>query len=148
MKKHGIERQTLAVAVIPILILALLLEGYFTFTRFSDLDRALFERAKLIVHQLASSSEYPVFSGNQGLLQQQVDTAFSQQDVHSIIVLDADSKFLAGAGDKRNNYAQGFIENLSSKVSDVVSFQEDRNVLWLYQPSWVAVAQGNFPASR
>ena len=66
MKQHGIERQTLAVAVIPILILALLLEGYFTYTRFADLDRALFERAKLIVHQLASSSEYPVFSGNQG----------------------------------------------------------------------------------
>ena len=68
MKQHGIERQTLAVAVIPILILALLLESYFTYTRFADLDRALFERAKLIVHQLASSAEYPVFSGNQGLL--------------------------------------------------------------------------------
>ena len=90
MKQHGIERQTLAVAVIPILILAMLLESYFTYTRFADLDRALFDRAKLIVQQLATSSEYPVFSGNNGLLQQQVDTAFAQQDVNSIIVLDAD----------------------------------------------------------
>lgn len=132
MKKYGIERQTLAVAVIPILILALLLESYFTYMRFADLDRALFERSKLIVHQLASSSEYPVFSGNQGLLQQQVDAAFSYQDVKSIFVLDADSRFLAGAGERRNINMRERLESLSSKA-DFAS-QEDRDVLWLYQP--------------
>ena len=134
MIKHGIERQTLAVAVIPILILAMLLEGYFTYTRFADLDRALFERAKLIVHQLASSSEYPVFSGNQGLLQQQVDTAFAQQDVHSIVVLEAGSKYLAGAGRMRNTYERERYENLPSAASDHIAFHEDRNVIWLYHP--------------
>jgi two-component system, sensor histidine kinase len=134
MKQHGIERQTLSVAVIPILILALLLEGYFTYMRFADLDRALFERAKLIVRQLASSSEYPVFSGNLGLLQQQVDTAFSQQDVHSIVVLDADSKYLAGAGIRRTTRERDFIGNQPSKAGDIIAFQEDRNALWLYQP--------------
>jgi len=133
MKRHGIERQTLAVAVIPILILALLLESYFTYTRFADLDRALFERAKLIVRQLASSSEYPVFSGNQVLLQQQIDTAFSQQDVNSIIVLDADSKLIAGAGGMRNSGERERLENLASKAKDFSAFQEDRNVLRLYQ---------------
>ena len=134
MKQHGIERQTLAVAVIPILILALLLEGYFTFTRFADLDRALFERAKLIVNQLASSSEYPVFSGNLGLLQQQVDIAFSQQDVNSIIVLDADSKYLAGAGSTHNANDRVRFGNLPSTASDLVAFHEESNVIWLYQP--------------
>ncbi len=133
MKKYGIERQTLAVAVIPILILALLLESYFTYMRFADLDRALFERSKLIVHQLASSSEYPVFSGNQGLLQQQVDAAFSYQDVKSIFVLDADSRFLAGAGERRNINMRERLESLSSKA-DLIASQEDRDVLWLYQP--------------
>ena len=58
----------------------------------------MFERAKLIVRQLASSSEYAVFSGNRNLLQQQVDIAFAQQDVHSVIVLDAEGNFLAEAG--------------------------------------------------
>jgi signal transduction histidine kinase len=134
MRKHGIERQTLAVAVIPILILALLLESYFTFTRFSDLDRALFERAKLIVHQLASSSEYPVFSGNQGLLQQQVDAAFAQQDVKSIVVLDSNSNYLAGAGGGRNINIREYFNSTSSPESDVIAAQEDRTVLRLYQP--------------
>lgn len=134
MKRHGIERQTLAVAVIPILILALLLECYFTYTRFADLDRALFDRAKLIVYQLASSSEYPVFSGNQGLLQQQVDAAFAQQDVNSILVLDADSKYLAGAGGTRNTYERELFKNSLSEVDDIVTIREDRNVLWFHQP--------------
>jgi signal transduction histidine kinase/CheY-like chemotaxis protein len=134
MKQHGIERQTLAVAVIPILILALLLESYFTYTRFADLDRALFERAKLIVHQLATSSEYPVFSGNGGLLQQQVDTAFAQQDVNSIIVLSTDSKYLAGAGGTRKTYEQDFFKNALSRTDEIVTFREDRDVLWFNQP--------------
>ena len=134
MKQHGIERQTLAVAVIPILILALLLESYFTSTRFADLDRALFERAKLIVHQLAISSEYPVFSGNSGLLQQQVDTAFAQQDVNSIVVLSTDSKYLAGAGGTRKTYEQDFFKNALSRTDEIVTFREDRDVLWFNQP--------------
>jgi signal transduction histidine kinase/ActR/RegA family two-component response regulator len=134
MKKYGIKRQTLAVAVIPMLILALLLESYFTFTRFADLDRALFERAKLIVRQLASSSEYPVFSGNQSLLQQQVDTAFAQQDVNSIFVLDAESKYLVGAGGTRATYERKILENHLSKVDDIITIREDRNVIWFHQP--------------
>ncbi len=131
MIKQGIERQTLSIAMIPILVLALVLEGYFTFSRFSDMDRALFERAKLIVHQLASAGEYPVFSGNQGLLQQQVDIAFSQTDVNSVIVLDANDKYLAGAGGTANVYDQGA---LPRSAKEVVPFQESHDALWLYQP--------------
>lgn len=134
MKQHGIERQTLAVAIIPILVLALLLESFFTFTRFADLDRALFERGKLILRQLASSSEYPVFSGNQGLLQQQVDIAFSQQDVNSIIVLDADMKYLAGAGGARSSFKREAFEHKLAQASDFDTLQENRKALWLYQP--------------
>lgn len=131
MIKHGIERQTLAIAMIPILVLALLLESYFTYTRFADLDRALFERAKLIVRQLASASEYPVFSGNQGLLQQQVDIAFSQADVNSVLVLDANHRYLAGAGGTHNGYDQNTLP-LSAKIG--VPFFEDHETLWLFQP--------------
>lgn len=134
MKQYGIERQTLSVAVIPILVLALLLEGYFTYTRFADLDRALFERAKLIVRQLASSSEYPVFSGNQGLLQQQVDIAFSQQDVNSIVVMDAEFKHIAGAGVTLNGRDRDLFENLARKSRDNITIQENSTVVWYYQP--------------
>lgn len=134
MKQQGIKKQTLAVAIIPILILALLLEGYFTVTRFADLDRALSERAKLIVRQLAFASEYPVFSGNQDLLQQQVDIAFSQQDVNSVIVLDTGFNYIAGAGGARSAFNGMALEKLKPDPIEVTTFRDTHEVIWLYQP--------------
>ncbi len=128
MKKHGIERQSLAIALIPILILGILLESHFIYTRNGDLDRAMFERAKLIVRQLASSSEYAVFSGNRSLLQQQVDVALAQQDVNSVIVLDASDNFLAGAGDTGNADA------IKQFVSGGQTMREDSRFMTVYQP--------------
>ena len=40
-------------------------------------DAALLERSQMMVHQLASSSEYAVFSGNGALLQQDVDATLA-----------------------------------------------------------------------
>lgn len=98
MRKLGIEKQALLVALIPVLIFALFLESYFIHTRIGEMNRALFERANLIVRQLASSSEYAVFSGNLGLLQQQVDVAISQPDVNAVVVLDAAGNYLVRDG--------------------------------------------------
>lgn len=97
MKKFGIERQTMAVALIPILILAVLLETSFILARIADLDQALKDRASLIARQLASSSEYAAFSGNRILLQQQAEVALAQQDVTGVFILDAEGKVLASA---------------------------------------------------
>lgn len=97
MKKYGIERQTMAVALIPILILAILLETSFIFARIADLDQALKDRASLIARQLAFSSEYAAFSGNRVLLQQQAEVALAQQDVSGVFILDAEGKVLASA---------------------------------------------------
>ncbi|GAB5605685.1 ATP-binding response regulator [Sideroxyarcus sp. TK5] len=97
MKKFGIERQTMAVALIPILILAALLETSFIVARIADLDQALKDRASLIARQLASSSEYAAFSGNRVLLQQQAEVTLAQQDVLAVFILDAEGKVLASA---------------------------------------------------
>lgn len=102
MRKHGIENQALMVALIPVLIFSVLLEGYFLYNRIGEMDRALFDRAKLIVRQLASSSEYAVFSGNLSLLQQQVDVALSQPDVNAVVILDATGNYLAGSGNSKD----------------------------------------------
>jgi signal transduction histidine kinase/CheY-like chemotaxis protein len=98
MKKQGIEHQALMVALIPVLIFSVLLEGHSIYTRMGEMDRTLFDRAKLIARQLASSSEYAVFSGNLSLLQQQVDVALSQPDVNAVVVLNASGSYLAGSG--------------------------------------------------
>ncbi|MFH2134994.1 MAG: ATP-binding protein [Pseudomonadota bacterium] len=97
MKKFGIERQAMTIALIPISILAVLLETSFIVARIADLDQALKDRASLIARQLASSSEYAAFSGNRALLQQQAEVALAQQDVTAVFILDAAGKVLASS---------------------------------------------------
>ncbi len=132
MIKHGIERQALAVALIPILIMAVILESYFIFTRIDDLDRAMLDRAKLIVRQLASSSEYAVFTGNRSMLQQQVDVALAQQDVNSVIVLDAAGSYLAGAGAASD--IEGYTRIIRSGSGQTMPMRDDSEILTVYQP--------------
>ncbi len=126
MRHYGIERQTLLVALIPILMMAVLLENYFIYTHFADLDVALLERSQMMVHQLASSSEYAVFSGNGALLQQNVDTTLAQHDVSRVVVLDAAEKPLMGG---REQY-----ETLLDKANRSTPIYQDEDVLMLYEP--------------
>ena len=125
MRRYGIERQTLMIALIPVLVMAVLLENYFIYSRFSDQDQALLERSHLMVHQLASSSEYAVFSGNTTLLQQNVDAALSQPDVNGVMVLDEKGKLLRGGGQQT-----GLLE----KVHGAIPVYEDDDVMALYEP--------------
>ncbi|GAB1232130.1 hypothetical protein UT4_05960 [Ferrigenium sp. UT4] len=98
MKHYGIQRQALAVAMIPVLILAALLEGAFLYYRMGEEDRALLDRAELIAKQLAVSSEYAVFAANQGALQQLLEGVMWQKDVQAVRVLDGEGNLLAVAG--------------------------------------------------
>lgn len=128
MRHRGIERQTLLVALIPILVMAVLMENHFIYARFSDLDGALLERSQLLARQLASSSEYAVFSGNTALLQQEVDATMAQQDVEGVTVLDASSAVLAA---KRRGPS---VPGAAAKVGPARPVYQDDAMLVLYQP--------------
>lgn len=129
MKHHGIERQTLLVGLIPVLVLAVLMESYAIFTRFSDLDREMLERSQLMVRQLASASEYAVFSGNSVLLSRNVEVALAQQDVSKVAVMDASENLLLGAGIER-----GASGGLLAKVNPQTPLYQNSDVLVLYEP--------------
>jgi len=130
MKHYGIRKQTLLVAVLPILVMAVLLENYLVYSRFADLDSAFLERSQMLVRQLASSSEYGVFSGNVALLQQDTNAALRQQDVSRVLVLDASANPLIGeAGGGR-----GQNETLLVKANSSTPVYQDEDVLILYEP--------------
>lgn len=126
MRPFGIERQTQLIALIPIMVIAALLESYFIYARFDDLDRALLERSQLLARQLASASEYAVFSGDSALLKQHVDSALSFQDVSAISVLDAAFNPILKAGqDKHDLYTQ---HPVASQID------QNSHLLRLYEP--------------
>lgn len=127
MRRFGIERQAQLLAIIPIIVIAALLESYFIYARFDDLDHALLERSKLLARQLASSSEYAVFSGDPVLLKQYVDSAMIFQDVKAIQILDASFSplFKAGQLNEVISFPQG---------SQETHLDQNRNLLRLYEP--------------
>lgn len=127
MRRYGIEQQTLLAALIPILVMAILLESYFIFTHFADLDRSLLERSQLLSRQLASSSEYAVFSGNTILLKQNVESALSFDDVQSVVVFDAQARPLLESG-------RGITRSREIDAAVPVPLYQDKNVLQLYEP--------------
>lgn len=127
MRHFGIEQQTLWITFAPVLVMAILLDSFFITTRFADLERTLVERSQLLARQLASSSEYPVFSGNEILLKQNVDSVMSFQDVLSIRIFDDKSKLILESGSK--------VEDPASKDNtSYVRLYQNADFLRLYEP--------------
>lgn len=99
MKHYSIRQQVAGLTFIPLLIMAIGMEFFFLHDRFADMDSDLLNKGELIVHQLSASSEYGVFSNNQGFLQNIASGALQQQDVRGVAVLNAAFGILASAGE-------------------------------------------------
>lgn len=92
MKRHSIRQYVSWITLFPLIVLAIGLESFFLLDRFSDIDRDLIERGQFISRQLASSSEYGVFSNNRGYLQSIAQATLQQPDVRAVSILDAASE--------------------------------------------------------
>lgn len=152
MKQFSIRQHVMLLTLIPLLIMAVGLEAYFLHDRSSSLDHDLMERGKLITHQIASSSEYGVFSNNQPFLQIIVQGALQEPDVRGIIIQNADAESLIEAGEfsettKRKvaeasvaRYAHPTKADLPQvdKYRGIVNLQTpifgNGESLWIYQP--------------
>ena len=152
MKQFSIRQQVAWLTLIPLFIMAVSLEAFFLHGRFSDLDQNLLERGRSIARQLASSSEYGVFSNNQVFLQHIVNGVLLQPDVRGVIVLNPSLETLVNAGEFSLT-PQSVFADLSLAASDYLAGQtnleqaaagEEINLLtpvrsneesvWIYQP--------------
>lgn len=99
MSRFSIRQYVAWLTLTPLLVITVSLEAFFLHDRFVEMDMELLERGQLIVHQLASSSEYGVFSDNQFFLQDIAQGVLQQPDVQGVIILDADSGVLVDVGE-------------------------------------------------
>lgn len=98
MRQYSIRQHVAWLTLAPLLLMAVSLESFFLHDRFSDMDRDLIERGQLIARQLASSSEYGVFSNNRTFLHNIAQGALQQQDVRGVVILNAAAESLYEAG--------------------------------------------------
>lgn len=143
MKRSGISWRVTLITVVPTLIMVVSLEALFLYTRFSDLDQGLLERGKLIARQLASSSEYGVFSNNRAFLQNIAHGVLQQPDVRGLVILNSASETLISAGvfsssikdsEYSNSQLKPSQQALHEEVSLLNPIRSGKESLWVYQP--------------
>ncbi len=84
----GIRQRLLLITLIPLLLITLILGGYFINTRLQDAEQAQLERGNTIVRLLASSSELGLLTGNRELLGSLIRKASNEDDVADIVFLN------------------------------------------------------------
>lgn len=153
MNRFGIRQQVALLTLAPLLLISISLGYFFLTSRFQDIDENLLERGKLIARQLASSSEYGVFSNNQVFLQNIADGVLQEQDVSGVIVLNSASEILIEAGGfsaplrgavEDANFAVAGYPSGQSQISSAGEIKEavnlltpirsNKNSFWIYQP--------------
>jgi signal transduction histidine kinase len=98
MKVNAINSRMLAVAILPVTLVATLLVGIFWLGRITDLGGTYQQRNQYLVRQVALASEYGVFSGNAASLQGVATAMHSEPDVVLVAIFDATGKLMASAG--------------------------------------------------
>ncbi len=98
MRFLDIRARMLLAALLPVTLVAVLLSSVFLAGRYVDLDEAHQQRARSLARQLASASEYGLFSANTSSLQSIAAGALRESDVRSVLILDAQGQTLAVAG--------------------------------------------------
>jgi len=128
MKNIHIKFQAIIIAVIPILLTVSFIESFGLYSQFSEMDDALRKRSKSIARQLASSSEYAVFSGNIDSLKFNVDAALNQQDVSQVTIYDSRKSVLASSS------KPGTVKLPPTSLGITSTFHENSSALWVYEP--------------
>lgn len=139
MRQFSISQHVALLTLAPLLLMAISLESFFLHHRFSDLDHDLIERGEHVARQLASSSEYGVFSNNRLYLQNIVQGALQQPDVRGVAIFDAASGIMYEEGEFSGapDLARASMEKEWASVH--TSFRSNGDSLWIYQP--IAPAQ-------
>ena len=98
MQSWGIRARVILVAVIPAITLAVFMTAYYTHSRISDLEEAYRDRGRAFARQIASATEYAVFSSNREDLRRLLDAARTEEGVRGILIDDASGRELARSG--------------------------------------------------
>ena len=88
MKRLGISKQILIIAIFPALVVAAVLTTHYIWDQFDYISESLNKSGELIVKQLVPAAEYAVYSGNIELVKPLMNTVVKNNPVLRIQVLD------------------------------------------------------------
>ena len=98
MYKIGIKTRVVLISLIPTIIITVLLGLYFITARLSNLENSLKDHGTALITQLASSSEYGVFSQNKSIINNILENMGDEPDVMGIAIYDQDGSEISHIG--------------------------------------------------
>ncbi|MDX1816248.1 MAG: ATP-binding protein [Marinobacter sp.] len=98
MRRWGIRKKVLVVTLVPTLLTTVVLGLFFTYSWVNNIEHLLRDRGESLSRQLASASEYGLFTANRGLLSSLSNALLEEQDVRSITFYGSDNKRLLHTG--------------------------------------------------
>jgi len=102
MNNWGIRQHIIALTLLPVLIVAIVLTIYFTLSQLSYITDSQNRYGNIIAQQLASVSEYAVFSGNINSLHSILKKTLSDDDIIGIEISDEYSEILIAVNDSEH----------------------------------------------
>ncbi len=126
----NIRQQTLLLAILPMFLAIILLDGYFLYSRFISMETGMMERAKTLARQVGSAGEFAFFSGNLDQLQTNVAVALKQRDVDVVAIKNVSGQFVVTEG---KSISGEDIESLN-RFDHSNSMIDTANYFWVSEP--------------
>ncbi len=101
MNRRGIRHRVLALAFIPLILVATGLSAYFMNARYTEMERNLEDKSLALAGQLAKACEFALFSGDLEALARLVRPLFKPGEIEAISVMDGEARLLFTLGGMR-----------------------------------------------
>ncbi len=88
MKRLGISKQIMIVAILPALVVSALLTSYHIWDHFNFISLSLNHHGRLIAKQISPAAEYATYSGNIDLIKPLVNTVINDNPVVRVQIYD------------------------------------------------------------
>ncbi|MGA9855958.1 MAG: ATP-binding protein [Gammaproteobacteria bacterium] len=115
IRNWGIRSRVLLLALVPVICLGILLGTYLTRVRVHDLQASEHALGDTLANQLASASEYGVFSTNMRILETLAHTVAQEPGVEAITISDRNNNTLVQVI-RPATESHGLISNLSRRI--------------------------------
>ncbi len=121
MKRLGISKQIILIAILPALIVSAILSIHYIWDQFDYISASLNDHGRLITKQISPAAEYAIYSGNIELIKPLVNTIIKNNPVLRVQVFDKNGNIILdiSKSEDRTKRDSSILENILEKEKQI-----------------------------
>ncbi len=121
MKRLGISKQIILIAILPALIVSAILSIHYIWDQFDYISASLNDHGRLITKQISPAAEYAIYSGNIELIKPLVNTIIKNNPVLRVQVFDKNGNIILDISkpEDRTKRDSSILENILEKEKQI-----------------------------